>query len=144
MTSKKWYAKNNTLISLCVRTLMICLYVGMYSNPTAAGIAVIIVQSLYTIYFVLLIRFTKIRFFVFKIISHLLLIVSLVISYVGSVSDIGGSTWNSSSLVFIIFLVGHVIFYFLITVAEIIVNRHRILKYLGSFYSRFILCERLD
>ena len=86
MTSKKWYAKNNIAISLTFRTLMIGIYVGMFSNSSAGGIIIIILQVIYTIYFIIMIRFTKVRYMIFKAISHLLLIATLTISYVGSVS----------------------------------------------------------
>ena len=33
MTTKKWYAKNNTLINLLTRTCILCLYVGLFSTP---------------------------------------------------------------------------------------------------------------
>jgi hypothetical protein len=33
MTSKKWYAKNNILLSLLTRTIIICVYVGLYKSP---------------------------------------------------------------------------------------------------------------
>ena len=144
MTSKKWYAKNNILISLVFRTLMIGIYVGMFSNSSAGGIIIIILQVIYTIYFIILIRFTKLRYLIFKSISHLLLIITLTISYVGSVSEIYGSSWDNSSLVYVLSLMAHVIFFFLITVAEIMFQKDRIFKYLRSFCSRFILCERLD
>ena len=116
MTSKKWYAKNNVLISLLTRTLIICIYVGMYSSPSAGGIIVIILQVIYTIYFVILIRFTKIRYFIFRTISHLLLIAIMTTSYIGSVSDLSSPAWQNSSLSYVIFLMGKVIFFFWITI----------------------------
>ena len=144
MTSKKWYAKNNIVISLTFRTLMIGIYVGMFSSSSAGGIIIIILQVVYTVYFIILIRFTKLRYLVFKSISHLLLIATLTISYVGSVSEVNGSSWNNSSLVYVLFLMAHVIYFFLITVAEMMFQKDRIFKYLRSFYSRFIKCETLD
>ena len=92
-------------------------------------------QVIYTIYFIILIRFTKLRYLIFKSISHLLLIITLTISYVGSVSEIYGSSWNNSSLVYVLSLMAHVIFFFLIRVAEIMFQKDRIFKYLRSFCS---------
>ena len=123
MTSKKWYAKNNILVHLVIRTLMICVYVSMYSTPSACGIILIILQVLYTVYFVILIRFTKIRYFVFRTISHILLIAILSIQYIGSVSELNSSTWSNGSLVYVIFLMGMVIYYAIITVCEVVFQK---------------------
>jgi hypothetical protein len=116
MTSKKWFAKNNTLISLLIRTLIICVYAGLFSSPSVSGIILIILQSIYTIYFIVLIRFTKLRYFVFRITSHIMLICTFTISYIGSVSEINNTTWSGSSTAYILFLMGQVIFFFLICV----------------------------
>ena len=109
-----------------------------------AGILVIILQTFYTVYFIVLLRFTKLRYFLFKAFSHVLLIGTFTVTYIGSVSDIGNTEWENSSIVYIICLMGHVLFYFLITVMEILFNRQKVVKYLKSFYLRFIKCEKID
>lgn len=140
MVSKRWFAKNNILISLLFRTVILCVYAGLFSSPSASGIILIILQTIYTIYFIVLLRFTKLRYFAFRITSHILLICSFTISYIGGVSEINSSTWSGSSTVYILFLMGHVIFFFLICICEIIFQKEKVFKYLKSFYYRFIKC----
>jgi len=116
MTSKKWFAKNNILLYLLNRTLIICMYSGLFSNPSASGVILIIFQTIYTIYFIVLIRFTKIRYFIFRVASNILLVCTFTVSYIGSVSEINSTTWSGSSTVYMLFLMGQVIFFFLICV----------------------------
>ncbi len=99
-----------------------------------------IFQGGYTIYFISLIRFNKIRYFVISIIGNVLMIGILLAIYVGSINDINSQGWKASALAYIILLTGLVVLYFWVCVMEIIFRRDRILKQLKSFYSRFIKC----
>lgn len=143
MTSKKWYAKNNILISLLVRTTMICIYVGIFNKPETVGIVIAILQTAYTIYFIALIRFSKMRYFIANVVSNILFVAILMTNYIGSVNDINSGVWNGCSVAYIALLICLVIWFFGCCVMEIIFRRERITKSLRSFYERFIKCEKI-
>ena len=93
MTSKKWYAKNSILASLLTRTLIIIIFVTFYNDPKAAGIVIVIIQAVYSIYILILLRFTKIRYFVVKTLSNILLAGIFIDVFAGAVSDINSGSW---------------------------------------------------
>lgn len=112
MTSKKWYAKNNVLFCLLTRAAMICTYIGYFSKPGTAGIIIVILQTAYSLYFLLLLRFTKIRYLLIMTISNFLMISVLVAAYVGGISEIGSPGWQNSGLAHLVLLMLMVILYF--------------------------------
>jgi hypothetical protein len=123
MTSKKWYAKNNILISLMTRTFIISIYIALYTSPSAAGIILIIFQTVYTIYFIILLRYTKLRYFIAKVVSNIFLVSVFMVVYIGSVADINSETWKNCSTVYIILMVVQVVFFFIMCVTELIFQR---------------------
>lgn len=140
LTSQRWYAKNNVLISLLTRAAMICTYVGSFSTPETAGIIIVILQTAYSIYYLLLLRFTKIRYLLVMTISNFLMISVLVVAYVGSISELGSPGWENSSLAHIVLVMLMVIVFFMSCCLEIVFRRERVIKQLKSIYQRFIKC----
>lgn len=143
MTSKRWYAKNSVLICLLTRAAMICTYVGSFSSPATAGIIIVILQTAYSVYYLLLLRFTKIRYLLVMTISNFLMISILVAAYVGAISDIGSSGWENSGLAHLVLLMLMVILFFGSCCMELVFRRERVIKQLKSIYYRFIKCEKL-
>lgn len=85
MVSKKWYAKNSVLISLVFRAIMIISFTTLFSQPYLAGLIILIFQIIYSIYIVALIRFTKLRYYVFIVTGNILLIGIFAVSFIGAV-----------------------------------------------------------
>lgn len=98
MTIKKWYAKNNVVISMIARGVIIIAFVLLFDNPSFAGIIMIIAQVLYTFYIVAFIRYVKIRYFVFIVAANILTLAILLFIYMGSQSNIGSSDWDKQSI----------------------------------------------
>lgn len=86
MTTKKWYAKNNILISLLNRAIIIIAFITLFEHPEIAGVIMIISQLLYTFYVVALLRYTKIRYYTLIVLSNILMIGIILIIYIGSLS----------------------------------------------------------
>lgn len=84
MTSKKWYAKNNVLISLIFRGITITAFVVLFQQPTVAGIIMIASQVLYAFYVIILLRFTKLRYYIVIVVSEILTVGIIVCSFLGS------------------------------------------------------------
>ena len=84
MTSKKWYAKNNVLISLIFRGITITAFVVLFQQPTVAGIIMIASQVLYAFYVIILLRFTKLRYYIIIVVSEILTVGIIVCSFLGS------------------------------------------------------------
>ena len=102
MTAKKWFAKNNILISLITRAGIITTFVFLFQLPEIAGIVMVALQVSYSTYFVIFIRFTKIRYFVVIALNSCLTIALIFTIYIGAVSPIDSGKWSQASLVFII------------------------------------------
>ena len=85
MISKKWYAKNSVLISLLFRTVIIISFTALFSQPYLSGLIILILQIIYTIYIVALIRYTKLRYYVFIVAGNILLIGIFAVSFIGAV-----------------------------------------------------------
>jgi hypothetical protein len=93
ITSKKWYAKNNVLLSLLTRGLIIIVFVMMFRTPQASGIIMTIVQVCYSIYIMTFIRYTKIRYFIIIIVGNLLVVGIFIVRFIGGISDVGTASW---------------------------------------------------
>ncbi len=144
MTSKKWYSRNNTLLSLLLRTFIIIIYVVQFDNPSLGGIIIVIAQTAYSIYFIIFLRFTKLRYFVGNLMGNFILVGIYMTSYIASVNDLGTDVWNNCSTAYIVILMILVILFFILSLMEIIVQRQKIVKQLKSFYRRFIQCDNDD
>lgn len=144
MISKKWYAKNSIIFSLLTRAAIICIFVGFFSVPQTSGIIILIIQVMYSLYMIVMIRYTKIRYYSVIVTSQILMVGFFLIVYVGSTSSIGSDSWKGFSQAYIGILLALVILFFLASVFEIIINREVIIKQLKSIYSRFIRCEKLE
>jgi len=88
LTSKKWHSKNCLLFSLINRGIIIISFIALFSMPQISGIIIIISQVVYTMYFVVLLRYTKIRYFGLNIVANVLMVIIFLASYVGSISVI--------------------------------------------------------
>lgn len=83
MTSKKWYAKNNVLFSLIFRGITITSFVVLFQQPTVAGIIMTASQLLYALYVLILLRFTKLRYYIVIAVSEILTIGIIVCLFLG-------------------------------------------------------------
>lgn len=144
MTSKRWYAKNNVFISLVTRGIIIIAFVGLFDSPHIAGMIMLITQVMYSFYVIALLRFTKIRYYVFIVSANLLTIGILLVIYIGSQASIGSDSWNQESVGYISLVLILVGLFFIATMAEIIIKKDILIKQLKSIYSRYIRCEKLE
>lgn len=140
MTTKKWFAKNNILICLITRAAIITAFVFLFRMPEFAGIVMVVLQLSYSIYFVIFIRYTKIRYFVVIALNSCLTIVLIFTIYIGAISPLDSSKWSQASLVFIIIYSLFIAIFFLASTAEVILRKESVIKQLKSIYHRFIKC----
>lgn len=144
MITKQWYARNNTLIALIVRAAIITTFVFLFQIPQIAGIIMLAFQLIYCVYFIAVMRFTKIRYFIFLSVQVGLTLALIFVAYMGAVEPIQSATWSQSSTAYIIlFSVGGSIFA-VASLMEMIIQRNLIMKQIKSIYLRFIKCERTD
>jgi len=113
MTNKKWYAKNNILISLLVRGGIIIAFVVLFKLPQVAGLTMIILQVFYTLYSITLFRYTKLRYYIFIVASNVLMVAIFLVIYVASLSSINSDEWNKCGLAYVIMMGGHSIMFFM-------------------------------
>jgi hypothetical protein len=144
MTTKKWYAKNNVIISLITRGIIIIAFVTLFESPQVAGIIMIITQILYSLYVIALLRYTKIRYYVFIVIGNLLTVGTLLVIYIGGIATINTDAWNNDSIGYVSMVLIMVGVFFIATMTEIITRKEVIAKQMKSIFSRFILCEKLE
>ena len=140
MTSKKWYAKNNVVISLLTRAVIIIAFVCLFESPQIAGIIMIIAQILYSLYVIAMLRYTKIRYYVFIVLGNLLTIGILFVVYIGSLATLYSDAWNNQSISYVCMVLILVALFFIATVSEIITKKEILAKQVKSMFSRFILC----
>lgn len=88
MVTKSWYARNNTLISLIIRGGIILSYTLLFKIPEIAGIIMISLQICYTLYYISMIRFTKIRYYAVIVMGNIIMIGVLLAIYIGAISEI--------------------------------------------------------
>ncbi len=120
MVSKKWYAKNSVLISLVFRAIMIISFTTLFSQPYLAGIIILNFQIIYAIYIVALIRFTKLRYYVFIVTGNILLIGIFAVSFIGAVEQLYDPIWNNLSIAYIVLLMMLAGLFFFVTMIEIV------------------------
>lgn len=140
MTTKRWYAKNNVIISLLARGIIIITFVTLFESPQVAGIIMIITQILYSLYVIALLRYTKIRYYVFIVIGNLLTIGTLLVIYIGGIATINTDAWNNDSIGYVSMMLILVAVFFIATMTEIITKKEVIAKQMKSIFRRFILC----
>lgn len=84
MVTKRWYCKNNLFINLLMRTGIIVSFVFLFKSPRVAGIIILAMQIGYTIYFMVFIRFIKIRYYVVLSINLIITIGVILTIYIGA------------------------------------------------------------
>jgi uncharacterized membrane protein len=104
----------------------------------------VVVQILYTFYVVALLRYTKVRYYVFIVLGNIATIAILLVVYIGSLSTIGSDAWCRESAGYISLELGLVGLFFFASVSEIIIKKEILAKQLKSMYDRFIRCEKLE
>lgn len=144
MTTKKWYAKNSVVISLLTRAAIIIAFVCLFESPQVAGIIMVVAQILYTLYVIALLRYTKIRYYVFIVIGNLLTIAILLVVYIGSLAQLYSDAWNNVSIGYMSMVLILVGLFFMATISEIITKKEIMAKQVKSMFSRFILCQKLE
>jgi len=65
----------------------------------------VITQIGYTLYIIALIRYTKIRYFVFIVLGNVIMIGIILVSFIGAVSTISSGVWNQLSSAYVAMLV---------------------------------------
>jgi len=65
----------------------------------------VITQIGYALYIIALIRYTKIRYFVFIVLGNIIMIGIILVSFIGAVSTISSSVWNQLSSAYVAMLV---------------------------------------
>jgi hypothetical protein len=140
MTSKKWYAKNNVLFSLVIRGAIIIIYVLLFKTPQAAGIMMTVLQICYSVYVMVFIRYTKIRYFVAIVTANIIVVSIFLIIFIGGISEVGSSSWEQFSNGYIVLTLALVVVFILATLIELILKRDIVIKQMKSIYNRFIKC----
>jgi len=144
MTSKRWYAKNNVLVGMGVRGLMVVAFAVGFGQVEVVGVLLVILQIVYALYLIAFIRYTKIRYYVFIVAANILMIGVLLLSFIGAVTNTTSPVWNQLSSAYIAFLLILAGLFFVANAAEVCAKRDIIARQLRSFYTRFIVCQKND
>lgn len=141
MVSKRWWARNNTFISLFTRAGIIIAFTSLFQTPQIAGMVMLSLQFLYSVYFIATIRFNKIRYFVVLSINTLMLIAIILSSYLGAIAPLYSQAWYQTSKVYLALYLCLIGLFFLASAAEVFLRRELIIKQIKSIYQRFLRCE---
>lgn len=144
MTSKKWYSRNNVLFSLVARGITIIAFILLFEKPEEAGIVMTASQLLYTIYVLIFIRYTKLRYAIIIAFSQILTIGIIVISFLGAAQALESSLRDSLNIGYIVLFLSLVGLFLAATLLEIGIKKFVIAREWGRFYTRFIVCENDD
>ncbi len=140
MTSKRWYAKNNILFALLLRGVVLVGFAGLFQQPEIAGVVMVIAQIVYSLYLIALIRYTKIRYYVFIVAGNILMIGIVLVTFIGGVSEVGSPIWKQLSSAYVALLIILAALFFGANAIEVVAKKDIIARQLKSFYSRFIIC----
>ena len=114
MTSKKWYMRNNTLISLCIRSCIIISFILLFHKPIVSGLMMLALQIGYTVYQISFVRLLKIRYFVVLSLSNLVIIGLLLCVYLGAIEEIESNAWENARKVY------SILYYVLVTMFMVV------------------------
>jgi hypothetical protein len=144
MVTKRWWAKNNTLISLLTRAAIIIAFVMLFSLPQIAGMIMMAVQIFYCVYFIISIRYTKIRYFVVLAANCLVLVAVILASYLGAIAPLHSQAWSQASQAYLGLYLSLIAIFLVASVAELFLRRDLIVKQIKSIYSRFLRCDHSE
>lgn len=143
MVKKQCLSKNNTFISLLTRTGIIVAFVLLFQMPQIAGMIMLALQFIYTLYFIATIRFTKIRYFLVLAINCLILMAIILTSYLGSVAPLYSSSWNQASRAYLGLYISLTCLFLIASLIEVFLRKDAIVKQIKSIYARFLKCEQI-
>lgn len=136
MVSRRWWVKNNLFVWLTNSFVMIMVFVLGFGNPTDNWIVMVVFQSLYTLYILLILPYTKIRYKLFNLIgsglfiAYLVVLVKLPLEFSNSLFSLQKAF---ASLLCIV--------YMLACVVELLISHKAIYRYLVEFYNEYIICD---
>lgn len=122
MISTKWWFRNNTLLSLLTRTGIIVSFTILFSSPQIAGIVMLGLQFAFTLYFIVTVRYTKIRYFIILAANSLLMIGIILATYLGATSPLNSSGWLSASKAYMAMYFTLVMLFFVASMGELVMR----------------------
>src|SRR5690348_5376664 len=119
MVIKRWWAKNNIFISLLIRAAIITTFVMLFGMPQIAGLIMMALQIIYSVYFITCIRHTKIRYFVVLSANCLILIAIIIASYIGAISPLNSITWSQACQAYLSLYLSLIAIFIIASISEI-------------------------
>ena len=93
LTNSGWFSKNNLFISMINKTILIFTFTFGFSSPEISGIVMIVSQSIFTIY-CLVLPWEKHRYRIVNLIGNLLFFGILLCSMGCGINVIEGPVWE--------------------------------------------------
>jgi hypothetical protein len=79
--------------------IIIC-FVVLFQRPELAGILMVIFQSCYSLYIMLLIKYRKMRYFLLIVAGNILTLALIFCSAIAASSDLSSTAWHNLSLAY--------------------------------------------
>ncbi len=105
MVSTRWWIKNKLFIQATNHVFIILAFILGFSRPNIAIIIMFTSQILFTIYIFLFVKYTKLRYKIFVLISCLIFFSILVCLYIITTSILSSNSFSPSIQTLYIFLV---------------------------------------
>jgi hypothetical protein len=96
MVSTRWWVKNKLFIQATNHVCIIMAFVLGFSRPNVAIIPMFVSHILFTLYILLFIKYTKLRYKIFIVISCLLFLSILIFLYIITSSILISNSFSSS------------------------------------------------
>lgn len=147
MLSVRWWVKNKLFFQIINNTIIICSFVFGFTQPTSSIIPIMVSQGIFTLYLLIFIKYTKLRYKIYLILSCLVFI-GILVTINGQIATAEQSSQHqqhtSYRTAYTILVIVLCCVFGLATVTEILAQRYKIARQLRSFKNRFILCDKLE
>lgn len=144
-TSSKKRLKNQIVFSLLTRAAIIGSFVGSFAYPSTAQILILCFQSVYTLYYIIFVRLTKLRYFLINLFSNFLLLAQLTSTtqFAKTFRNFGSEAFGSAAQIsWLICLLIYITVFVAALTIELISGWMQLKRQIRSVYVRFILCEK--
>lgn len=144
MISTRWWVKNKLFFQYTRSSILVVTFVLGYSNPKISIIAIIVMQSIFTLYLLFFLSYSKLRYKVFTLLSSFAFIIVLSVQYTLSNSILSLYPISyTNEIAYIVSTIGLCFIFIMGVLIELIAQRHRIMRQLRSFKNRFIGCNKI-
>ena len=72
LSTRRWYARNGMLFGLCLRLIIILVFVVGFQRPAISGLIIVLIQGSYSLLSFVSLPYIKPRYSIFNLISNLL------------------------------------------------------------------------